>query len=71
MYTANTFVESVGKATLYLVSSILLKHTSTAHAFAIIGSVATIIFIFILSYMKPRIGLTPEQYNKKDIEFNY
>jgi len=69
LYTANTFVESIGRASIYLLSSALLGFTSTSYAFVIIGAISTLIFIFILSYMKPRVGLKPEEYDKKDIEY--
>jgi len=69
LYTANTFVESIGRATVYLFASALLNITSTSYVFVIIGAISTITFIFVLSYMKPRVGLKPEEYDKKDIEY--
>lgn len=69
LYTANTFVESIGRTLIYLLSSALLGFTSTSYAFVIIGSISILTFVFILSYMKPRVGLKPEEYDKKDIEY--
>ncbi|MBR6504839.1 MAG: hypothetical protein IKT41_03915 [Clostridia bacterium] len=69
LYTANTFVESIGRAVVYLLSSALLGIASTSYVFVILGAISIIAFIFILSYMKPRVGLKPEEYDKKDIEY--
>jgi len=69
LYTANTFVESIGRTIVYLISSALLAKTSTSYVFVILGAISIIAFIFILSYMKPRVGLKPEEYDKKDIEY--
>lgn len=52
-----------------LLASFLLKYASTSYVFVIIGAVSTIAFIFVLSYMKSRVGLKPEEYDKKDIEY--
>jgi len=69
LYTANTFVESIGRAIIYLLCSFLLSHTSTSYVFVITGAISIITFVFILSYMKPRVGLKPEEYDKKDVEY--
>jgi len=47
----------------------LLTYTTTAYVFVIIGAISAILFVFVLSYMKSRIGLKPEEYDKKDIEY--
>lgn len=69
LYTANTFAESIGRALVYLLSSALLGFTSTSYAFVLIGGLSILAFIFVLSYMKPRVGLKPEEYDKKDIDY--
>jgi len=70
LYTADTFVGSIGRAIIYLISSFLLTYTSTAYTTVILGAVSILLFIFILSYMKTRVGLKPEEYDKKDIEYS-
>jgi len=33
------------------------------------GAISILTFVLVLSYMKPRVGLKPEEYDKKDIEY--
>lgn len=50
--------------------SALLSITSTANAFIVIGSVMTIAIVILLSYMKGKVGLEPEQYDDEDLKYN-
>lgn len=43
--------------------------TSTANAITIIGIFTLIVMAILFKGMKTRVGLRPEQYDKKDIEF--
>lgn len=65
----NDFSYSVFKAILYFICSALLEITTTSYVYIIIGCVFTVFFIFLLDYMKNTVGLKPEEYDKKDIEF--
>ena len=69
IYSANSLVESLFRTVICYVASLLLGVVSTTYSIIIIGCVFTIIFIFVLDYMKDKIGLKPEEYNKKDINF--
>ncbi|MCI8519218.1 MAG: MFS transporter [Clostridia bacterium] len=69
IFSVNTLVESLFSTVMCYLASILLEHTLTANAVAILGCVFLIAFIFILDYMKDKIGLKPEEYEKKDINF--
>ena len=69
IYAINGIVEDVGGIIISLAVSLLLEHTTTAYTSLILGIVSLILFIIILDYMKTRIGLAPEEYDKKDIEF--
>lgn len=69
IYSANTLVESLFRTVICYVASLLLGIASTTYSIVIIGCVFTIIFIFVLDYMKDKIGLKPEEYNKRDINF--
>lgn len=52
-----------------LIASILLRYINTANVFIIIGTVFTIILSALLINMKDKVGLKPEEYTEKDIEF--
>lgn len=52
-----------------LLCSLLLKITNTANTFIIIGCLATILTTLIIDYMRDKVGLRPEQYEKKEIKY--
>ena len=60
---------SILKALLCFACSALLEITSTSYVYVILGCVFTVFFIFLLDYMKDTVGLKPEEYSKKEIEF--
>ena len=50
--------------------SMLLKITTTANTFIIIGCLSTIAIVLTLDYMKDRVGLKPEHYTKEDVKYS-
>ncbi len=54
---------------LDLFGSLLMGITGTASAMTIIGIFTLIVMAILFKGMKTRVGLRPEQYDKKDIEF--
>jgi MFS family permease len=48
----------------------LIKFVSIQNAFLLIGLIALIAIILTLDYMRTRFGLSPKEYDKKDIEFS-
>lgn len=69
IYSIDILCNSILRSLFSLFASWLLSFTSTSYAFIIIGCIFTIVFIFLLDYMKTRVGLKPEEYKKSDIEF--
>lgn len=69
IYSVNGIVEDIGGIIISFVVSGLLKHMSTAYVALFIGIGSFILFIFILDYMKTRIGLKEDEYEEKDICF--
>lgn len=69
IYSADTICTSLCRSLFSFFASWLLSITNTANAFTILGCIFTILFIFLLDYMKTRVGLKPEEYKKSDIEF--
>ena len=57
------------RAVFCFVCSSLLDVTSTSYVYIIIGCISTVIFILMLDKMRYTVGLKPEEYDKKDIEF--
>ena len=56
-------------AGISLLCAILLKVTTTANTFIVIGCITTIFIVLLLDYMRDRVGLKPEQYSKEDIKY--
>lgn len=69
IYTISSIIESIFGVLITLAASFLLEHFSTSYSVLIIGITMFILFIIVLEYMKPRLGLKPEEYDKKDIEY--
>lgn len=52
------------------IASFILGITTSANALIIVGTIFTIIFIVVEQYMKPRLGLNPEQYSKEERKYD-
>lgn len=70
IFAIKSLVENLGRILLSLLASFLLSITTTSYAFIIIGCILFIIFIFLLDYMKTKVGLKPEEYPEEDLVFS-
>ena len=68
--SASNFIKNVGEMLISFLGGLLLEFYTTGTAYLIVGIVGLIIILLVLKYMKKRIGLNPEEYNKRDITFN-
>ena len=64
----NGLVEGIGRTIMMFVGGFLLDNYTTSESYLILGISGLVIILVILRYMKTRIGLRPEKYDKKDIE---
>lgn len=69
IYSIANLMEALGSMIASFIVSILLNYTTTAYVSLIIGIASLILFIFLLDFMRTRLGLKPEEYRKQDIEF--
>lgn len=69
IFSAGELVKDICRTILNLFASWAVGAMPTAMALLLVGGVGTVIMIIILYYMKPRLGLKPEEYDKKDIHF--
>ncbi len=67
--SASLFIEGTASALLSFLSSIILEYSSSYILVFFLGCIFTIILIFILELMKTKVGLKPEEYSPKDINF--
>lgn len=69
IYSANSLTKNLCRVIIGVFGSYFLRVTNTANAIIICAIMSTIITIALVSYMKTRIGLKPEEYEKEEIEF--
>lgn len=70
IFAVNSLLENLGRVLISFFASFLLSITTTSYAFIIIGAIFFVIFIFLLNYMKSKVGLKPEEYSKEDLVFS-
>lgn len=69
IFSAKSLVTSIFGTIILQIASIVIAHFSTANSLIILGISFFIVFLFILQYMKNRVGLKPEEYKKSDVEY--
>ncbi|MNP16771.1 hypothetical protein D3C76_1091780 [compost metagenome] len=69
IYSASDLIYNLVRAIIGLIGTLLLSVTNTANSVLILSGIFIIITIIILYRMKSRVGLNPEEYSKKDIEY--
>ena len=67
IYAASSIVKNLIRMIIGMAGSVLLGITTSSNAMVIGGIVFFIVSIILLIYMKPRVGLKPEQYSKQEI----
>lgn len=70
IYSANSLFSGILKVISGLFVSFLLGRIEISYCMIIIGVVYTILYIFTAKYMKPRVGLKPEEYSKEETKYD-
>lgn len=65
----NNLIKNIGEILISFLGGLLLEFYTTSISYLIIGIVGLIVILLVLMYMKKRIGLSPQKYNKEDIEY--
>ena len=63
------FFESLMRAGISLLASFLLRITNSSNTILVLGCLVTIAIVLLLDKMHGKVGLKPEEYAKKEIEF--
>ena len=63
----NNLIKNIGEIVISFLGGLLLEFYNTSISYLIVGIVGLITILFVLIYMKKRIGLSPEEYNNEDI----
>ena len=53
-----------------LLGALLLHYTTASNTILIIGCMSTIAMILLLDYMRGKVGLKPDKYNKEDLKYS-
>ena len=61
-------LENILRFVITFAASNLLRVTSTANTFTILGCVLTIVVVLMLDNMRKKVGLKPEEYSENDIK---
>lgn len=65
--STSNLLKNIAKIAINFLGGVLLEFYTTATSYLIIGCSGLVIILLVLRYMKPRIGLSPEKYDKEDI----
>lgn len=67
--SAFNLIKSISEFSIAMIASALLTVNSSKKAFLILGIDFFIVMIFVLRWMKNKVGLKAEEYSEKDIKF--
>ena len=70
IYSINSISKNAFRMLIGFVGSYILSITNTANSLILTGIMFSIITLALISYMKTRTGLKPEEYKKEDIYFD-
>jgi len=68
IYASNSIVKNIFRTIIGMTGSWLIGVVPSANAMFYAGGVFLVISIILMLYMKPRVGLKPEEYAKEEIE---
>ena len=70
IFTANNFLKSISSAIFGIMASFLLDRMETAYCMIAIGGIFLVFMILISKFMKKRVGLKPEEYDKEEVKYD-
>lgn len=68
--TIRNMIYNIFSMVISLFGALLLNVTSASNTLIIIGSLATLIIVLLLDYMRDKVGLKPEKYKKEDLKYS-
>lgn len=69
VYSAYGLVTGLGNALICALGTVIVSHTSITKSMIIFGVLFLAVMLIVLQYMKTRVGLKPQEYRKKDINY--
>ena len=68
--TVRNIVYNIFSIIISLLGALLLDVADASDTILIIGVISTAFILFLLYYMKDKVGLKPEKYNKEDLKYS-
>lgn len=68
IYGANTIMNNLLRMIVAFVGTLVLDNFNIKHTLIIVGMIFTAVVYLLFRYMKPRVGLKPNQYKPEDIK---
>lgn len=69
IYSVNGIMANMSRMIIGVIASSILNRTSIFNAVLILGGICTVFVIVMAIYSKSRLGLKPEEYEAKDIDY--
>ena len=69
VYSAYSIVTGIGNGVIAAIGSIIASNYNLKYSTLIFGVMFTVVMYIVLLFMKTRVGLKPEQYRTKDINY--
>ena len=70
IYAAQLLFNSILSATFGLVASAILARLDIVNSTLIFGTFFLVLFIIVTIYIKNKLGLKPEEYNKEEVKYS-
>ncbi len=70
IYSVNALIESIITFIFSIIWSFILRTHEPSQTFLYVGITSLILIVLVLIYMLPRIGLKPDEYPEKDIDYS-
>lgn len=69
VYSAHGLVTGIGNTIICTLGSLIVTHNNIKYSMIIFGIIFLAIMLLVLNFMKTRVGLEPNEYRKKDINY--
>ena len=70
VYASYGLVTGISNIAICLLAALIVTYNSISYSMIIFGLISTVAMFAVLYYMNDRVGLKPEEYNKKDISLS-
>ncbi len=70
IFSINSFISAICSVVFGVIGAILVEYFDIAEAMMIFGILALLIMVFVLLYMRKRVGLKPEQYSETELKYD-